>query len=139
MTKAKDVMTPNPVTCRETDSVYDAVRIMKERNTGVVPIVDQSGSCAGIITDRDVCLQVILNSQDPKSTPLQSVMTRQLLTCKPEDDIQDVLSQMEKRQVKRIIVIDDRKHCVGIISETDIVQRVQDQSKVGELASGIYS
>jgi CBS domain-containing protein len=139
MTKAKDIMTSNPVTCRDTDSVYDAVQIMKQRNTGVVPIVDQNDQCCGIITDRDICMQVILNSLDPKSTRLQSVMTKELLTCKPDDDINQVLAQMESRQVKRMIVTDENNRCVGIISEADIVQRMPDRGKVGELAAGIYS
>jgi CBS domain-containing protein len=138
MTQAKDIMTSNPVTCRDTDSVYDAVQVMKQRDTGVVPVVDQTNTCCGVITDRDVCLQVILNGLDPKSTPLHKVMTQALLTCKPEDSLNRVLSQMETRQVKRIIVVDDNNRCVGIISEADVVKRVEDQEKISELASGIY-
>jgi predicted transcriptional regulator len=101
--------------------------------------VDSSNTCCGIITDRDICLQVILNGQDPKSTCLRNVMTRNVLTSKPEDDINRTLSQMENKQVKRIIVVDDNNRCVGIISESDIVQRLQDQGKISELTSAVYS
>jgi CBS domain-containing protein len=136
--QAKDIMTPNPTTCQDTDVVYDAVRIMKLHNTGVVPIVDQNNRCCGIITDRDICLQVILNGQDPKSTELKSIMSTELLTCEPDDDINRVLSQMGLRQVKRILVVDPDHRCVGIITESDIVQRVGKQDKISELASGVY-
>jgi CBS domain-containing protein len=139
MPQAKDIMTPNPMTCRETDTVYDAVRIMKSADTGIVPIVDQNQSCVGVVTDRDICMQVILNNQDPKSTELVNVMSRDLLTCQPQDDLNRILDQMEQRQVKRIVVVDQNNRCIGIISEADIAQRVGDKAKVGELAKGVYA
>jgi CBS domain-containing protein len=139
MPQARDIMTPNPMTCQETDTVYDAVRIMKSADSGVVPIVDQNQACIGVITDRDICMQVILNNMDPRSTMLADIMSRDLLTCRPDEDLNRILDQMEQRQVKRIIVTDQNNRCVGIISEADIAQRVGDQHKVGELAKGIYS
>lgn len=139
MPKARDIMTPNPMTCRETDTVYDAVQIMKSADTGVVPIVDQNQSCVGVITDRDICLQVIPNNMDPRSTVLADIMSRDLVSCHEEDDLNRILNQMEQRQVKRIIVTDQNNRCIGIISEADIAQRVGDQDKVAELAKGVYS
>jgi CBS domain-containing protein len=139
MPKARDIMTPNPQTCQETDTIEQAVRIMQSRNTGVIPIVDSDNCCCGIVTDRDICLRVVLNKLDPATTPLKEVISWDLLTCHPDDDIDDVLLRMERKQIKRIPVVDDNDKCVGIISEHDIVIKHDNPQKLAELSKNIYS
>lgn len=139
MTKANEMMTPNPSCCEQNDSIRDAVRIMKEKDVGVVPIVDENGQCCGIVTDRDICLEVILQDLDPAQTPLKQVMHTDLLTCTEDDDIEDVLNKMEKRQVKRILVVDENQRCAGIISEHDIADSPVNLEKVGEFVESVYS
>lgn len=137
MSIAREMMTANPVTCFETDPVYRAVEIMKREDTGVVPIVDSGNRCRGIVTDRDLCLDVILQDMDPRSTQLRNVMHSDLVTCSPDEDLKSILNKMKGRQVKRILVVDN-DHCVGIISEADIA-RHESKHVVGELAEGVYS
>jgi CBS domain-containing protein len=136
MTIAQDIMTPNPMTCREQDPIRRAVEVMKQQNTGVVPIVDANEQPVGIVTDRDICLDVILNNMDPASTPIGKIMHKNLLTCSPQDDLNQVIRQMEQRQVKRILVVENQR-LVGIISEHDIVTQVS-QQQAGELASSVF-
>lgn len=138
MKKAKDIMSRNPVTCRVNDSVLDAAKVMKKENTGVVPIVDEQDRCVGVITDRDICLRVVVENKDPGMTRLNQVVSEDLLTCRVEEDLEDILRNMERKQVKRIVVVDDNNCCVGIISEHDIVRKVKDPEKVAELAGSIY-
>jgi CBS domain-containing protein len=139
MSKAKEIMTVNPVTCLETDSVYKAVEVMYKHNTGVVPIVDEENCCSGIVTDRDICLKVILEKREPEQTMIKDVMSWNLMTCHPEDDIDDVLLKMERRQIKRIPVIDDDEHCAGIISEHDIVSRYKIPEQIVEFSARLHS
>jgi CBS domain-containing protein len=138
MTTAKDVMSRKPIACQETDSVYRAVEIMKRQNIGVIPIVDAQGRGSGIITDRDIALDIILRNLDPHSTQLREIMHTDLLTCRAEDDLNTVVEHMKRRQVKRILVTDEQDRFVGIISEADIARHTN-RSVVGELAEGIYS
>ena len=56
MCLAKDVMTSNPSVAREENTIYEVVRIMSREDCGVVPVVDLDDKCAGIITDRDICM-----------------------------------------------------------------------------------
>lgn len=137
MTLAREIMTRNPITCRENDTVFSAVEIMKREDTGVVPIVDSNDKPVGIVTDRDICLEVILSKQDPQSTQLSQFVNKDLLTCSPQDDLNRVIDQMKNRQVKRILVVDNGR-IEGIISEHDIATGT-DQQKLGELASGVFS
>lgn len=137
MTTARDVMTSNPVTCRENDPIRAAVQIMERRDTGVVPILDQNDRLCGVVTDRDICLDVVLRNLDPQGTPVANVMHRDLLTCSPDEDLNQVMDKMTGRQVKRILVTEGDR-CVGVISEADIARR-QGSQAVGELAQGVFS
>ncbi len=139
MPKAKDIMTPAPVLCLESDSIYRAATLMKKMNSGVIPIVDEDQRCSGIVTDRDLLLAVVLEDREPHETTLAQVMTLDLFTCHPDDNIDDVLIQMERRQIKRVPVVDEDERCIGIISERDIVNRYRNPQKVFEMASGIYA
>jgi CBS domain-containing protein len=136
MSTIKDIMTPNPTTCQEQDTVCDVVQVMKSQDTGVVPIVNQNDKPCGIVTDRDICLEIGLGQLDPLSTPVSEIMQTDLLTCAPQDEVAQVVEQMKSKQVKRILVVESDQ-VVGIVSEVDIV-RSEGRQKAGELASGIY-
>jgi CBS domain-containing protein len=134
--KAQDVMTPNPVACRESDPIQKAVEIMSRHDTGVVPVLDNQNRCCGIVTDRDICLDVVLKKLNPTTTPLSETMHTNLLTCRPDDDLKQVIEQMKRRQVKRILVTEN-EYCVGIISEHDIVVH-EGKEAAGELSASLY-
>jgi len=136
MSTIKDIMTPDPTTCQQQETICDVVQVMKNQDTGVVPIVDQNDKPCGIVTDRDICLEIGLGQIDPLSTSVSEIMQTDLLTCSPQDEIDQVVEQMKNKQVKRILVVENAQ-VVGIVSEVDIV-RSEGQQKAGELASGIY-
>jgi CBS domain-containing protein len=81
MKKCSDVMTRNPTCCLPTDRVSSVAQLMKTENVGSIPVVDsnQSKKLVGIITDRDMALQVVAFERDPKSTTVGDVMTRRSL------------------------------------------------------------
>lgn len=138
MAKVQDIMTRNPVTCQETDVVFNAVEVMKRQNVGVVPVVDNNRVCRGIVTDRDMVLQVIYNRKDPGNTILRDIMSTDLITCNTDDDLDTAIQHMRSRKVKRIVVLDHDNHCLGIISEADIAQKVGARGVIGELSKGVY-
>jgi CBS domain-containing protein len=131
MKKAKDIMTKSPATCRVQDTIYDAVRIMKDKDCGVVPIVDERERCVGIVTDRDICLYTVLHRKAPESTPVGEVMTNNVFTCRADDDIDAIINKMERQKVRRIPVVDKDDHCIGIIAQADIA--LVDRKRASEL------
>lgn len=137
MTQAQDIMTANPVTCHERDSIIDAALVMKQKNVGVVPIVDDHNRCKGVVTDRDLCVRILAERKDP-STHLERIMSTNLVTCMPEDPLEDIFREMEGRQVKRVVVVNEQHECVGIISEADVAQRANDPAKMIELVENVY-
>jgi CBS domain-containing protein len=78
MKKCNEVMTKNPVCCLPTDLVSKAAELMKSKDIGPVPIIEneQTRKLVGIVTDRDLALKIVAEGRDPKSTKAEAVMTR---------------------------------------------------------------
>lgn len=133
---AKDVMTSNPSICREESTIYDVVRVMSREDCGVVPVVDLEDKCIGIITDRDICMRLVLEHLDPEDTLASELMSEDVITCHPDDDMEEVIAKMEREQIRRIPVVDDNDHIVGIISEGDIAKS-EVKPRVSELVNAV--
>jgi len=86
----------------------------------------------GIVTDRDLAIGVIAAGKDPNSVTAKDVMTRDPITCSPDDDLHDVINKMEKRRVRRIPVTDSTGHLLGIITQADLATRAGQREKVAE-------
>ena len=91
----------------------------------------------GIVTDRDLDLYVVAEDRDANSTKVHDVMTRQPVTCSADDDIQKALEAMEKNQVRRIPVLDDDGHLIGIIAQADVATRTGQVEKTAEVVEEI--
>ena len=137
MTTCKDVMTRNPVSAQPEDSVANVARLMKEQDIGPVPIVQGSNELVGIVTDRDLAIKVVGEGRDPNTTQVGDVMTRDLVTCREDDDIQEVLRAMSMHQLRRIPVVDDNNMLVGIIAQADIATRMDQPETTGEVVKDI--
>lgn len=138
MCLAKDVMTSNPSVAREENTIYDVVRIMSREDCGVVPVVDLDDKCVGMITDRDICMRLVLDHLDPEDTLANELMSEDVITCHPNDDMEDVIAKMEREQIRRIPVVDDADKVVGIISEGDIAKS-EVKPRLSELVEAVVS
>jgi CBS domain-containing protein len=139
MTTCNEVMTRNPVSCLLSDSVYQAATLMKGQNVGPIPVVEshETNRLVGIVTDRDLALKVIAEGRDPKSTRLESVMTRDPVACTAGDSLQKAFEAMEDHQVRRVPVVDDQKRLVGIISQADVATRIGAPRKTAEVVEKV--
>lgn len=139
MTKCSEVMTKNPVTALPMDTVDHVAQLMKQQDIGPVPVVEnqQTKKLIGIVTDRDLAIKVVAAGRDPKQTRVDEVMTRELVTCHANDNLQKALDLMGAHQVRRIPVVDDRGAIVGIIAQADVATRVEVPDKTAELVEEI--
>jgi CBS domain-containing protein len=117
--RAKDIMTKDPECCRRDDTAQQAARVMRDRDCGCLPIVDDAGRVVGIVTDRDLAVRGIASGKDP-ATKLNDLMTPVATCCGPDDDLRDVEKKMAELQVRRIPIVDGGGRCVGIVSQADI-------------------
>jgi CBS domain-containing protein len=119
--KCEDVMRRAVLTCTTNESASDVARRMRDANIGFLPVVDETGSVLGTITDRDLAIRVLADCCAP-STCVGDVMTRDLVACSPEDDLTEAEQLMARHHKSRIVCVDRTRHPIGVISLSDIAQ-----------------
>jgi CBS domain-containing protein len=134
-----DLMTREPACCELGDTADWAAKIMKTQDVGSVPVCTdlRTRRLVGIVTDRDIALYVVAKGRDANHTQVASVMTRNPLTCRPDDDIRKALDAMTHYQVRRIPVVDRDGLLVGIISQADVATRVAAADTKAEMVEQI--
>ena len=112
---------------------------MKSKDIGPIPIIEneQTKKLVGIVTDRDLALKIVADGRDPKSTKAEEVMTRKVVTCRAEDDLQNALDAMSGHKLRRIPVVDINRRIVGIIAQADVATRVDQPEKTAAMVRGI--
>lgn len=119
--RARDIMTKKPNCCTVDQTARDAAQVMRDRDCGVVPVVDDGGRVVGIVTDRDLTVRGIAAGRDV-GTRLGELMTASVECCGQDDDLRDVEQKMAELQVRRIPIVDAGGRCLGIISQADIAR-----------------
>jgi len=139
MKKCSEVMTSKPVCCLSNDTVATAAKYMKVGNVGSIPVVEseQNRKLLGIVTDRDLAMHIVAEGRDAKTTKVGAVMTANVVTCLAEDDLQKALDAMAQHQLRRIPVVDNDNHVVGIIAQADVATRVDEPDKTAEVVKEI--
>ena len=139
MKKCEKVMTKTTVCCLPNDTVARAARLMKRENVGAIPVIEnqQTQRLVGIVTDRDLALKIVAGGRDAKSTQVKAVMTRQVVTCHPEDGVQKALDAMSEHQLRRIPVVDMDNKILGIIAQADVATRLNKPEKIAEMVKQI--
>jgi CBS domain-containing protein len=137
--KCDVVMTKNPVCCLPNDMVAKVAQLMKRENIGPIPVIEneETRKLVGIVTDRDLALKIVAEGRDAKSTKVEAVMTRKVVTCRAEDDLQIALDAMSKHQLRRIPIVDNDNKILGIISQADVATRIDQPEKTAAVVKGI--
>jgi CBS domain-containing protein len=139
MKKCSDVMTKDPSCCLATDTVTKAAQWMRDEKVGSIPVVenDKTKKLIGIVTDRDLALEVIANGRDAKTTKVADVMTQGVITCNVDDDVQNAVDAMAENQLRRIPVVDAEQKIVGIISQADVATRIDEPQETAKMVKEI--
>ena len=139
MKKCNEVMTKDPICCLPDSMASDVAGLMKVNNIGSIPVVEsgQTRKLVGVVTDRDLTLKIVAEGLDAKSTKVETVMTRKVVTCRVNDDLQKALDAMSENQLRRIPVVDDDNKIVGIIAQADVATRVDQPEKTAEMVKEI--
>jgi CBS domain-containing protein len=114
-------------------------RMMKVENVGAIPVCSSHDGMrlVGMITDRDLCLQIVAEGRDPEDTQIGSCMSRDIVTCRTDEDLETALQRMEAHQVRRIPVVDSSGMLAGIISQADIATRTKSEEKTATLVQEV--
>lgn len=117
--RCQEIMKKNVECVSPQDTVQSAAKRMRDENVGFLPVCDAEKHVMGTITDRDLAIRVLADG-GLASTRIQDVMTRQVVSCRPEDDLRRAEDLMAKNHKGRIMCIDPAGQLCGVISLSDI-------------------
>jgi CBS domain-containing protein len=117
--RVHELMTKDPLRCREEDSLDRAAQQMWEGDVGSLPVVDEEERVVGMITDRDICMAAYTQGRDLKSLSVASAMSRQVQSCGPNETLAIAEERMRRAQVRRLPVI-QQSLLVGVLSLNDL-------------------
>lgn len=132
----RDVMTSNPQSVGEKDSLRDVARIMKDRDTGVVPVVEGK-KIVGLITDRDIVVRGLAEGKDLGTASVTELMTKQVRSVREDATVNEALELMSRAEVRRVVVVNSSDELVGIVSLGDISINTDKDNKVGKTVESI--
>jgi CBS domain-containing protein len=133
--KAREIMTEGSKFLKEDASVLDAAKRLAKESIGAVPVCDSSGHLRGVVTDRDLVVEVVAAGKDPAKTKVIDLVHGEAVTIGADDSVDEAIQTMKHHKVRRLPVIDGTK-LVGMVSQADIA-RACPPEKVGELVGAI--
>lgn len=151
MTKmlVKDFMVEDVISVRPISSIKDVMTTFVEKKIGGVPIVDENGKLAGMVTDGDILrafkpidrrIQDYISfityiaeealeerlEEMAKVQVIRIAKTKGIVTVHPNDEMKTVVTLLAKHHFKKLPVIDKDNHVVGVISRGDVIRRIQE-------------
>lgn len=121
MTKlARDVMTPEPACCTPNTTLDDVAKMMAQNDCGEIPVIDPADQIIGVVTDRDIVCRVVADGKNPMAYTAETCMSDPVVTVRDDATLEEVVETMERHQIRRVPVVDERRSCVGIISQADV-------------------
>jgi CBS domain-containing protein len=120
--RCEELMKTHVECVRPQDSVQDAARIMRDKGIGFLPVCDVDRRVLGTITDRDIVIRCVAGERPITSVAVEDVMTREVVSCGPEDDVDTCEELMATHRKSRIMICDDDERLIGVISLSDIAQ-----------------
>jgi len=111
----------------ENITVYDALKIMGEKNIGALLVMEED-ELKGIISERDYARKIVLKGKSSQETTVKEIMTKEVITVLPEDDIEKCMGLMSGRHIRHLPVMREDK-VLGVISITDVVTAIIEAQK----------
>jgi CBS domain-containing protein len=123
-------------------TVLRAVRMMCTHHIGAL-LVEREGGLAGILSERDIMIRVLLAQRDPSSTTVAEVMTRDLVCLDADGEAEEAMALMTERRIRHLPIL-ERGSVSGIVSIGDLVRWVSAKQEyeirtLNEYVSGVYA
>jgi len=114
--------------CSPRTTVLEAAHLMRQKHTGDLVVVDDGGTNEaaplGVITDRDIVIEVLGKGLDPASTLVSTLMRTPVVIANQGEDTSQALERMRTHGVRRLPVVSDSGALVGIVTVDDLVKRL---------------
>jgi CBS domain-containing protein/sporulation protein YlmC with PRC-barrel domain len=134
--KIKDVMTRNVEVIQPEATLREAAQKMSALDVGPLPVCS-GDQLVGMLTDRDITVRATAEGRDPKATKVHEVMTPEIVYAFEDEDVSEAARIMAEEQVRRLVVLNQSKQLVGIISLGDLAVHTGDVRQAGETLEGV--
>lgn len=122
-TRASEIMSKDITVIREEETIREAAERLANDDIGVLPITDENKNLKGVLTDRDIVVQVIARGKDPENTRARELEQGDVITLRPDDSIQHACDLMAQRKVRRLPVVENGR-IIGMVSQADVAKSV---------------
>lgn len=134
--KLREIMTPRVEVLPPTATLQAAAQRMKEIDVGSLPVCDGE-RLLGTLTDRDITIRATAEGWDPRTTTVSEVMSREIVYCFEDQDVEEAADVMESRQVRRLPILTRDKRLCGIVSLGDLAVRTGSHELSGEALEAV--
>ncbi len=121
------ICTREPVYIDQQAGIVEVARLLRQHHVGSVIVVDGQGRPVGIVTDRDIVIEVIAEEVPIDSVCVRDIMAPQLLTVREDTGIEEVLDRLREAGVRRAPVVDGEGLLSGIVSLDDILRHLSEE------------
>lgn len=122
--KVKELMTPRVIRIAPEENAAVAARTLTHYNVGALPVCGADGRLCGMVTDRDIVTRCLAAGRRPEDTAVGDIMTKNVVTVKPEMDAGTAASLMARQQVRRLPVVEQGNLC-GMVTLGDLSRNEQ--------------
>lgn len=135
----REVMSDNPACCTPDSSLQEVAQMMIENDCGCIPVVDNQSNKkpVGTITDRDITIRTVAAGQNPVTMKASDIMSIDIATVKPDSSLEECFDAMEARNIRRILVVDEKGGCCGIVAQADVAQYSKSPARTTEFLRDI--
>jgi CBS domain-containing protein len=132
--KVRDAMSQDVWWAAPTDSVADAAATIKRRDVGSVPVVDR-GLLIAILTNRDIVVRTVAEGVDPGVVDVGEIASRELVTVRPDENLDRALVLMAHHRIRRLPVVEDGR-LVGMLAQADVAAEAK-HGAAGEMLAEV--
>jgi CBS domain-containing protein len=136
--QVKDLMSSGVITITPDENASLAARLLARHNIGALPVCTSEGSLRGILTDRDIVLRCIAAESQPENTLVRDIMTKNVVSVSPEDDLREATRLMASEQIRRLPVVENGT-IVGMLSLGDLAKTQMFDMEASKALSEISS
>ena len=127
-----EVMTKNPILIDTGYTILDVAKKMCDEECGVLPVME-GDAVTGIVTDRDITIYATAKEIDVANTPITEIMSKEVLACREDELLENIADRMSINDVRRLVVYNEQRKVVGIVSIHDLMVNIGDEKMTDEV------
>lgn len=129
--KVREIMTKDMIIADKDDTILEVAKLMRHHNIGCIPVVENGQKVLGVVTDRDIVMNMAKFNSDPSNTFAREIASDVVYKVKPDAEVGQALELMKKQRVRRLPVMEE-ECLIGMLSLGDVAVYASQSVEVGE-------